>query len=78
MKIPVYAFPEDDVRLDLIPAEAVSPPGELVHERAVAWTCPDPLHDGLPVKDLIACYDERVDVEVDGQLQERPATQWSR
>jgi uncharacterized protein (DUF427 family) len=44
----------------------------------VAWTYPDPLHDGLPVKDLVAFYDERVDVEVDGELQERPATQWAR
>jgi uncharacterized protein (DUF427 family) len=172
--IPVYAFPEHDVRLDLIAADAISPRGELVHvafdaldewleedrpqighppdpykridvrptsrhvrvsiggqvvaetrrakalfetglpvrwympredvvaelepsdhqtvcaykgfsqhfdvagEDAVAWTYPDPLHDGLPVKDLIAFYDERVDVEVDGELQERPATQWSR
>jgi uncharacterized protein (DUF427 family) len=172
--IPVYAFPADDARLDLIPADAISPRGELVHvafgaldewleeehpqvghppdpykridvrpssrhvrvwiggqvvaetrrakalfetglpvrwyipredvraelepsdhrtvcaykghalhfdvagEAAVAWTYPDPLHDGLPVKDLIAFYDERVDVEVDGELQERPATQWSR
>jgi uncharacterized protein (DUF427 family) len=172
--IPVYAFPEQDVRLDLIPASAVSPRGELVHvafhaldewfeedqrqvghppdpykridvrpssrhvrvsiggqlvaetrrakalfetglpvrwyipradvlaelepsdhrtvcaykghplhfdvagEEKVAWTYPDPLHDGLPVKDLIAFYDERVDLEVDGEPQERPATQWSR
>ena len=172
--IPVYAFPAGDVRLELIPADAVSPRGELVHvvfhaldewfeedhrqvghppdpykridvrpssrlvrvslggqvvaesrrakalfetglpvrwyipredvlaelepsdhrtvcaykgfpvhfdvagEDAVAWTYPDPLHDGLPVKDLIAFYDERVDIEVDGELQERPATQWAR
>jgi len=172
--IPVYAFPTGDVRLDLIPADAVSPRGELVHvafhaldewfeedhrqvghppdpykridvrpssrhvrvsiggrvvaetrrakalfetglpvrwyipredvlaelepsdhrtvcaykgqalhfdvagEQAVAWSYPEPLHDGLPVAGLIAFYDERVDVEVDGQVQERPATQWSR
>jgi hypothetical protein len=37
----------------------------------------DPLHDGLPVKDLIAFYNERVDIEVDGEPQERPRTEWS-
>jgi uncharacterized protein (DUF427 family) len=172
--IPVYAFPADDLRLDLIPAAAVSPRGELVDvafgaldgwleeeqpqvghppdpykridvrassrhvrvsiggqvvaetrrakalfetglpvrwyipredvlaqlepsdhrtvcaykghplhfdvagEDAVAWSYPDPLHDALPVRDLICFYDERVDIEVDGELQGRPATQWSR
>jgi hypothetical protein len=30
------------------------------------------------VKDLIAFYDERVDVDVDGERQGRPVTQWSR
>jgi hypothetical protein len=30
------------------------------------------------VRDLIAFYDERVDVEIDGEQGERPATQWSR
>jgi hypothetical protein len=38
---------------------------------------PDPLHDGLPVKHLIAFYDERVEVEVDGGSQARPQTKWS-
>jgi uncharacterized protein (DUF427 family) len=57
--------------------------GEATHfdvagEDAVAWTYEQPLHDGLPVKDLVAFYDERVDVEIDGQPQERPRTQWSR
>ena len=32
---------------------------------------------GLPVRDLVAFYNERVDIEVDGEPQERPRTQWS-
>jgi hypothetical protein len=33
------------------------------------------LHDGEPVRGLIAFYGERVDLEVDDELQERPVTQ---
>jgi uncharacterized protein (DUF427 family) len=56
--------------------------GHAVHfdvagERAVAWSYEEPLHDGLPVRDLVAFYNERVDIEVDGEPQERPRTQWS-
>jgi len=51
---------------------------DLAGESAVAWSYPDPLHDAEPVRDLIAFYDERVDVEVDGELQRRPDTQWSQ
>jgi hypothetical protein len=30
------------------------------------------------VRDLLAFYDERGDLELDGELQTRPQTQWSR
>jgi hypothetical protein len=30
------------------------------------------------VKGMIAFYNERVDVEVDGEPEERPRTQWTR
>ena len=172
--LPVWLFPEQDVRLDLVPAEAVKRHGELVHVEFDAldeWFeedepqighPPDPHHridvrrtsrririsiggrvvvdtmeakalfeTGLPVrwyvaalrgrraaraerpplrlrlqgprrplrggrragrrldlrgpparrrcrvKGLIAFYNERVDIEVDGEPQERPRTQWS-
>lgn len=45
--------------------------------RDVAWTYRHPLHDAAPVKDMIAFFNERVDVTVDGQLQQRPQTPWS-
>jgi hypothetical protein len=30
------------------------------------------------VRDLIAFFNERVDLDVDGKTQDRPRTQWSR
>jgi uncharacterized protein (DUF427 family) len=47
-------------------------------EDDLAWTYDDPLHDAEPVKDRIAFFNERVDLELDGELQERPVTPWSR
>lgn len=46
----------------------------------IAWTYPDPRHDGAPVRDLVCFFDEKVDVTVggpDGQRRDRPTTQWS-
>lgn len=51
---------------------------DVAGEDAVAWSYEDPLHDGQPVRNLVAFYNERVDIEIDGQPQERPQTQWSR
>jgi uncharacterized protein (DUF427 family) len=47
-------------------------------EDDVAWTYEEPLHDAREVGGRIAFFDERVDVDVDGERQERPVTQWSR
>jgi uncharacterized protein (DUF427 family) len=43
-------------------------------EEDVAWTYPDPGSDVAPIRDHIAFYNERVDLEVDGEPQERPMT----
>jgi uncharacterized protein (DUF427 family) len=48
---------------------------ELHHD--VAWSYPDAVNEGEPVRGLIAFFDERVDVEVDGKRQDRPLTRWS-
>lgn len=45
--------------------------------RDVAWTYRQPLHDAAPVQDMIAFFNERVDITVDGQPQQRPRTPWS-
>ena len=43
----------------------------------VIWYYPDPLNDAVPVRDLVAFYDEKVDVVVDGVRRGRPHTEWS-
>ena len=47
-------------------------------EDGVAWYYPEPTRDFERIKGRIAFFNERVDLEVDGELQERPETQWSR
>jgi uncharacterized protein (DUF427 family) len=83
-----YYLPAADVRLDLLsPTDlrtacaykgiaeywAARGPGA----RELAWTYRHPLHDAEPVRDMIAFFNERVDITVDGQRQERPHTPWS-
>jgi uncharacterized protein (DUF427 family) len=41
------------------------------------WYYPEPLNDAAPVRDLLAFYDEKVDVLVDGVRHGRPQTEWS-
>jgi len=43
----------------------------------LAWTYRDPLHDALPVRDLIGFFTERVDLSIDGEQVPRPVTPWS-
>jgi uncharacterized protein (DUF427 family) len=43
----------------------------------VAWSYPDPIPENPKVRDLVAFYQERVDIVVDGQALARPATPWS-
>jgi uncharacterized protein (DUF427 family) len=46
-------------------------------EEAIAWSYELPLNDAMPVRSMVAFYNERVDIEVDGELEDRPRTQWS-
>ena len=50
--------------------------GDTLHED-LTWAYPEPERDALSVRDLICFFNERVDLEVDGEAQERPVTQWS-
>jgi uncharacterized protein (DUF427 family) len=47
-------------------------------EADVAWTYREPLREAAEVTDRIAFFNERVDIEVDGEVLERPVTPWSR
>lgn len=85
-----YYIPAEDVRLDLLEAtdhhtgcpykgtarywslrgEADVPPN-------VVWSYPEPLPAVGPVRDLLAFYNEVVDITVDGERVERPVTPFS-
>jgi uncharacterized protein (DUF427 family) len=40
----------------------------------LAWSYPAPLRESAPIAGLVAFYDERVELTVDGELQPRPRT----
>lgn len=52
--------------------------GEGTEHRDVAWSYPEPIVECPRIAALVAFFNERVDLEVDGELQERPLTPWSR
>jgi uncharacterized protein (DUF427 family) len=86
-----WYIPPEDVRTELLEASSTRTRcaykgsashyharlGDSLHED-VAWAYPEPQHDAEQVRDHISFYNERVDVELDGELQERPDTQWRR
>ena len=47
-------------------------------EDDLVWSYPEPRADMEAIKGRLAFFNERVDIEVDGEPQERPVTQWSR
>ena len=51
--------------------------GDQVHHD-VAWTYDFPLREVLPIAGLVAFYNERVDITLDGVLLPRPTTHFSR
>jgi uncharacterized protein (DUF427 family) len=86
-----FYLPKPHVWLDLlVPTDTVShcpykgraewwsvrAPDGTVHED-LAWSYRTPLPESRQVAGLIAFYDEKVDVHVDGVLQERPRTKFS-
>jgi uncharacterized protein (DUF427 family) len=83
---PRWYLPREDVRAELEPSDhrtTCAYKGHASHfsvagEEAIAWSYPEPEREVAPIKDRIAFYDERVELEVDGEPWEPPATQWSR
>jgi uncharacterized protein (DUF427 family) len=85
-----YYIPPEDVRMDLLkPSEtrtlcaykgeahywSVSVGGEDYED--IAWSYPDPLPDNQRIRDLVCFFNEHLDIYVDGEVAERPTTQWS-
>jgi uncharacterized protein (DUF427 family) len=86
---PRWYIPLQDVRAELIPSETRTGCaykgfasyysvriGSRV-EQDIAWTYEAPRREVAPIVGLVAFFDERVDVELDGEAQERPLTPWS-
>jgi uncharacterized protein (DUF427 family) len=87
---PRWYLPAEDVRTDrLLPSGSSSRcaykgaasywhvrVGDRIVEDLV-WSYPDPQHDAEPVRDRLCFFGEKVDIELDGVVGERPQTQWS-
>jgi uncharacterized protein (DUF427 family) len=86
-----YYLPKTHVRMDLLtPTESESHcpykgqaewwsvrVGDAVHDD-LAWSYRTPLPESQKIAGLVAFYDEKVDVYVDGVLQDRPSTKFAR
>jgi uncharacterized protein (DUF427 family) len=85
-----WYLPAEDVRQELLePSDSVTmcpykgtasywsvrAGGEL--QRDVAWSYPEPIPECPRIAGLIAFFNERVDLVVDGVREERPVTPWS-
>jgi uncharacterized protein (DUF427 family) len=86
-----YYVPKMDVRTDLMTPMDVETrcpykgfttrywggPEGGPEEREIAWCYDFPLQEAAKIAGRIAFFDERVDLHVDGKLQDRPETSWS-
>ena len=60
------------------PTRATRPTGPWATRRTSCGRIPTRGREAARIKDYLAFFNERVDIEVDGELQERPVTQWSK
>ena len=85
-----WYIPREDVHAELEPSDTVSycpykgSAGYFSVRRRVGelgtdlvWYYADPLEDATRVRDLVCFFNEKVDIELDGELQRRPASPWS-
>ena len=87
---PRWYLPAEDVRTELLEPSATTTRcaykglasywsarvrGRLVED--LVWSYPEPQHEAEQVRGLLCFFNERVDLELDGELVERPRTQWS-
>lgn len=85
-----WYLPQEDIRMDLLEpsdkrtgcaykgfASYWSVRGGEGVEEDLVWTYREPRRGMEDITDLLAFFNERVDLEVDGELEERPETQWS-
>lgn len=85
-----YYIPKVDTRLDLLePTDTTSQcpyKGRAVYwsvraggqlHKDLVWSYPFPIPECPKIENLLAFYNEKLDIYVDGALQERPKTPWS-
>jgi uncharacterized protein (DUF427 family) len=86
-----WYLPAEDVRQELLVPSATTTRcpykgtasywsvhlGDVVHAD-LAWGYPDPIAECPGIAGLVAFFDERVDLVVDGEPVERPRTPWTR
>ncbi|MFL5781429.1 MAG: DUF427 domain-containing protein [Thermoleophilaceae bacterium] len=88
---PRWYIPREDVRAEVLTESdtrsvcaykgvasyhSVSTPAGVADD--LVWFYPDPREDARRVRDYLCFFNERVDLYVDGELQERPESPWSR
>ena len=87
---PRYYIPPEDVHEEALVASerttrcpykgvasyySVEAGGERVDD--LVWYYPDPIPETPKIRGLLCFFNEKVDLEVDGEEQERPRTRWS-
>ncbi|MFF0768120.1 DUF427 domain-containing protein [Nonomuraea wenchangensis] len=81
-----YYLPKTDVRLDLLehtdtvtrcPYKGTAEYWSVNGQKDLAWSYRTPLPESERIAGLIAFYNEKLDIYVDGELQERPRTKFS-
>lgn len=87
---PRWYLPADDVSVELEPSDTITrcpykgeasyysvrlPNGELAKD--LIWSYEQPLDEVRRIAGLLCFFNERVDLELDGELQERPESPWS-
>ncbi len=84
-----YYIPPEDVRRELLqPSELTTrcpykgiasywsvKLGDTV-KKNIVWSYPEPILENPKIKGLLCFFNERVDLYIDGELQERPPTPW--
>jgi uncharacterized protein (DUF427 family) len=82
-----YYLPKADVRLGLLvptdrqtqcPYKGRARYWSVGAERNIAWSYPFPIPECPKIQNLVAFFNERADIWVDGELQPKPETPWSR
>jgi len=86
-----YYLPQEDVNMDLLestdshtacPYKGTASYwsvkiGDMVYKDLV-WGYPNPIPEAPKIEGLLSFYNEKVDIFVDGEKQERPITPWSK